>query len=125
MRARGRQGYSLEGVSVAGGFGQRWRGLMARRPAPLLIPTRSVHGFWLRRPLRAVGLDGERTVIASRILRPRRIVFLAGARWVLELPTEIPPPEVGDVLTFSTEPGEADLHARTALPVRHPHRKSG
>ncbi|MGA7272214.1 MAG: hypothetical protein WB239_14175 [Acidimicrobiia bacterium] len=124
MQARGANGYRLEGVEVTVGFVGRWRGLMARHPVPLLIRTRSVHGFWIRRPLTVVGLDREGRVTAVRVLKRGRIVLMAGARWILELPQDLRPPSVGDRLTFLPGSGEADLHARAALPVCDPDRES-
>lgn len=125
VQALGGNGYSLEGIEVAVGLARRWRGLMGRRPVPLLIRTRSVHGFWIRCPLTVVGLDRAGTVMALRVLRRGRIVRMAGATWILELPQHLRPPSPGDRLTFLPGSGEADLHARTALPVCDPDRESG
>lgn len=78
----------------------RFWGLMGGEPRPLLVPTASVHGFWLPAPLRVVGIDHNRVVIQVRLLRRRRIVWVPGARWVLELPMSHGSPKAGDPLVF-------------------------
>jgi hypothetical protein len=92
----------LEGVGVveqAQGFWSRWRGLRGSPPgSSLLLRTRSVHGFGMDRPLLAVGLDSEWRVVGSTILRPNRVAVFRGARWVLELPADTPPPVPGTML---------------------------
>jgi hypothetical protein len=50
------------------------------------------------RPLLVVGLDRVGRVLGSKILRPNRVVAFRGARWVLELPADTPPPEPGTML---------------------------
>jgi hypothetical protein len=49
----------------------------------------------MREPLWAVGLDADNTVIAIRELRPRRIVWIRGARSILELSATEKPPTIG------------------------------
>lgn len=69
---------------------QRWRGIGAVPPGVgVLLAGRSVHGFGLDRPLRVVGLDPRGTVVAVRRLNPRRIVFVARAVYLLELPEPV------------------------------------
>lgn len=73
---------------------------MGRQPHPLLLRTSSVHGFFLRQPLRIVALDRDLTVVAVGLLSRRRLAWVPGARWILELPLDHPPPRVGDRLEF-------------------------
>lgn len=80
---------------------------MGRSPRPLLIATRSVHGFWLSEPVWAVALDHRWEVVAVRMLGRRHIVSFSRAAWVLELPLPLQPPPVGARLTPEGGPGES------------------
>lgn len=94
-------------LQSAFGMVARWRGLMGRRPQPILIPTRSVHGFWLGDPVWVVALDGSLVVIGVGVLARRRIVVFARASWILELPIGRRPPPVGARLTWTSSDGES------------------
>lgn len=118
-------GYYLPHVEVAGTWLQRWRGLMGRSPRPVLIQTSSVHGFWLREPVWLVGLDDGFIVTEVRLLPRRRLAWLRGSRWIVELPRDAPVPMVGDRLAFHPDGGEADRRGRTSLPVRDADRQPG
>jgi hypothetical protein len=61
----------------------------------VLLRTCSVHGFGMDAPLGVVAMDGEGLVRAVRILRPRKLVWLAGTRWIAELPAAWPLPAPG------------------------------
>lgn len=89
-------GWSSGPVLATRTFAERWRGLR-RRPAGtgLLLRGRSVHGMGMGGSLWAVGLDAGGAVVGVRRLDPGRVVWLAGATWVLELPIERRPPPVG------------------------------
>ena len=69
----------------------------------------------MREPLLVIGLDQRRTVVAIRILIPHRVVWIRGAREILELPVSVLPPQQGAVLTWARG-GSAD-------PVRNTHRQ--
>jgi uncharacterized membrane protein (UPF0127 family) len=102
-------GWSSGPVAVAVTFKDRWRGL---RPSPadfgLLLKTRSVHSFGMKRDLLLIGLDARGTVIDTRTLRPGRIVTLPTVVFILELNGDRSPPRTGSVLTWhgagSTDP---------------------
>ena len=70
----------------------RMRGLLGRRVLPsgeglLLRPAGSIHTLFMRFPIDAVFLDGERRVVKVVAgLRPWRAAAGRGARAVLELP---------------------------------------
>ena len=66
----------------------------------MLIKGGSVHGFGMREPLLAVGLDDRTRVVGFRVLFPRRVVWIRGATQILELPVETMPPPHGAVLTW-------------------------
>ena len=66
----------------------------------MLITGRSVHGFGMREPLLAIGLDDRTKVVGFRVLFPRRVVWIRGATRILELPVEARPPPHGAVLTW-------------------------
>jgi len=109
-------GWSSPTVLVAGTFLERLQGLRYRSEGyGMLIRGGSVHGFGMRKPLLAIGLDGRRRVVGFRILHPRRVVWIRGAREVVELPIGPLPPPPGVVLTWESG-GSADL-------VRNTHRK--
>ncbi len=98
---------------------------MARKPRPMMLSTSMVHGFWLRQTLWLVGIDSRLAVTEIRLLRRRRLAWLRGATWILEIPHGGSLPAVGERLAFYPDDGEADHHARTSLPVRHTHRQPG
>lgn len=93
-------GWSSPPVWVARTFRQQWKGLTPRAAGQgMLIRGRSVHGFGMRESLLVVGLDDRRCVIGSRILFPRRVVWIRRAKHILELEVGLPPPQ-GAVLTW-------------------------
>lgn len=98
---------------------------MGRSPRPILLQTSSVHGFWLREPVWLVGLDHRSVVTDVRLLPRRRLAWLRGNRWILELPREVPLPAVGERLVFHPDGGEADRRGRNPLPVRNADRQPG
>ncbi len=51
----------------------------------IVIPGSSVHGFTLRHPIWAFGVDRRGDGTAGRLLRPGRILRFPGAEHVLEL----------------------------------------
>jgi uncharacterized protein len=77
---------------VADSFWTRLKGLLGRRELPageglLIVPTNSIHMFFMRFPIDAVFLDGDLRVLAVRPeVGPWRTVGHRGARAVLELP---------------------------------------
>jgi hypothetical protein len=91
--------FTISGVEVAERFLERWRGL---RPRPdgrsMIVPGASVHAFGMKDPVWAVGLDASDLVIDVRFLRPGTVVWIRGAKKVLEIPASARPPEVGDVV---------------------------
>lgn len=125
MRITGPGGYSVPRVEPARTWMQRWRGLMGRSPRPVLLRTSSVHGFWLRESVWLVGLDDHRIVTEVRLLPRRRLAWLRGTRWILELPRHTSLPTVGDRLAFHPDDGEADCRGRTPLRVRNADRQPG
>ena len=79
-----------ERCGVAASMGARMRGLLGRSDLPsgdgLLIPTWSIHMFFMRFPIDAVFLDRERRVIRIvENLRPWRTASCRGAKEVVEL----------------------------------------
>jgi hypothetical protein len=63
-----------------------------------LLKTRSVHGFGLDAPLQIAAIDSHMEVYSLRRLRPGRVLFFPGARFVLELPLGADPPRLGSRL---------------------------
>lgn len=86
-------------VRVARRFFERWRGLRRSSESALVLPGSSVHGFGMKRPLTLVALDRDLTVLRTGRLEPNRVVWMRGARWIVELPDGTTPPSVGTRLT--------------------------
>jgi len=79
-----------ERCGLAGSMGSRVRGLLGRSALPaeegLLIPTWSIHMFFMRFAIDAVFLDRERRVVRIvENLRPWRTASCRGAKEVVEL----------------------------------------
>ena len=109
-------GWASGPVLAAHTFAERLKGLRASdADRGMLIKGQSVHGFGIREPLLAIGLDGRRRVVGFRVLFPHRVVWIRGAREIVELPIGPLPPPPGVVLTWERG-GSADL-------VRNTHRK--
>lgn len=110
-------GWESGPVLMTHSFVERFIGLRASDgDHGMLIRGRSVHGFGMREPLLAIGLDGGRRVVGFRVLFPHRVVWIRRAKEILELPVGRQPPPVGAVLTWERG-GSADL-------VRNTHRQS-
>lgn len=84
-------------VGLAAGFMARLRGLGAASGG-VILPTRSVHTFWMRRAIGVAALDASLRVLETKVVPPRRVMTTAGARWYLELPPPLRLPEVGSRL---------------------------
>ncbi len=99
------QGESInfEAVSHARTFRERWRGLKGL-PAgsAVLMKTRSVHGFGVKTPFRAVGLTKTFVVVETHVVKPRRVVNFPGCRYVLELPVDLEAPQTGETLELKS-----------------------
>lgn len=110
-------GWESGPVLAAHSFRDRLVGLHASSSGfGMLIRGRSVHGFGMREPLLAIGLDAGRRVVGFRILRPHRVIWFQEVRAILELSVGSQPPPAGAVLTWERG-GPADL-------VRNTHRQS-
>ena len=123
MEVRGPDGWRWNDVEVASRRRSRLRGLIGRAPRPLLIQTCTVHGFWLRSPIRIVGIGPDGVVVDVRLLERRRVAWMRGARWILELPVELAWPREGARLTFRAGGGEPDIDAGPSVSVRHSDRQ--
>ena len=102
-------GWSSPPVWIAQTFRQRWKGLRPKSAGHgMLIKGGAVHGFGMREPLLAIGLDDWRRVVGLRILHPRRAIRIRRAEEILELPVGALPPQQGAVLTWAGG-GSVDL----------------
>lgn len=91
---------------MASSFSERLLGIHGVGPEEgVLLPVRSVHGFTLRAPLWAVGLDHSLTVVGARVLRRGRLVGWRQAACILELPRWRNAPVPGWRLEIPTLPG--------------------
>ena len=79
---------------------RRRHGLLpAPGPVGLLLRTRCIHGWGLVEPVRWIGLDGTGRVIATGVLRPRRVLVAPQPScWIAEVPDTVPAPSIGEVL---------------------------
>lgn len=82
---------------IARGFVDRLLGVRrAPEGSSIVLQTSSVHAFGRRLPLEVFGMDAEMRVVASKTLRPNRIVVMPSARLIVELPAGRPLPAIGD-----------------------------
>jgi uncharacterized membrane protein (UPF0127 family) len=66
---------------------ERARGLLGRRPVPMLFErARAVHTFGMREAIDVAFLDRDLRVLRVTTVPPRRIVWSMRARHVLEMP---------------------------------------
>ena len=86
-------------VLVASTWIERWVGVRGMHHR-VLLPTGAVHGRGVASPIRVVGIDLNGTVVAVQVLDPGRFLWMAGAAWVLEMPTDDDPPAVDMVLSI-------------------------
>jgi uncharacterized membrane protein (UPF0127 family) len=74
-------------VEVPTSHRERARGLLGRRPVPMLFErARSVHTFGMREEILVAFLDRDLRVIRVATVPPRRIAWSVRARHVLEMP---------------------------------------
>lgn len=91
-------------MKVADSFGGRLAGIHGVPDRwGVLIPGRSVHGFFIVRRLWAVGLDRTLRVVGVRLLRPGGLAVFRNGASVLELRGERTPPSSGWVLGWKGE----------------------
>ena len=99
-------------IRIADTFLLRLKGLLGaaelcRGEGLLLIPCSMVHGFGMRIAVEVLYLDQSKRVMKIHELVPGRCgPYVAGARWVLELP-------IGTVSHSCTELGDLLLSTRT------------
>lgn len=83
-------------------FADRLFGLRRLQPgAALLIRTSSVHGWGMKQPFRAIGLEANLVVLAHITVKPGKLVWFPGCTAVVELPLHIPPPPIGTQLEIT------------------------
>lgn len=73
---------------------------MANGQAGVLLRTRSVHGVGLSQRLLVMAVDDRGWIVARRLLRPTRVLFVASARWMAEFPPPGGCPGVGNRVTL-------------------------
>lgn len=64
----------------------------------VLIDTRSVHSFGMKRVCEVVGIDADLKVVGVSTLKPNRIISFPTASLILELPERSPVPLVGTTI---------------------------
>ncbi|WP_158553607.1 DUF192 domain-containing protein [Peribacillus saganii] len=92
-------------AEVATSFFSRVRGLMGTKPGTvpgmLLVPCNAVHMFHMYYPLAISYLLKDGTVFHQEVLHPWQIGnTYKEAYAVLEIPLDLPSPEIGDVLLY-------------------------
>ncbi|MDJ0663928.1 MAG: hypothetical protein QNJ75_05160 [Acidimicrobiia bacterium] len=88
-----------DGVLLAESAADRRRGVLTSVPR-VLLRTRCIHSFALRRPLQVVGIDERGGVLVRQVLNPGRLIVLRDVVWTLELPITDPCPELGEQLNI-------------------------
>lgn len=80
-------------IRLASSFSLRFLGLMGQRSVPgdglLLIPCKSVHGFFMRMTIAVLFFDREGHLLSAKKLRPWRMAIAPrNTHCVLELPED-------------------------------------
>ncbi len=91
-------GWSSGPVLEATTFWSRFIGLRPIATNGLLLRARSVHTAGMAHPLGVVGLDRHFVVVGARTVVAHRVVVMASATWILELPPDRALPNVGETL---------------------------
>jgi len=91
-----------EAVRVLGTPLDRLEGLSRARHGAVLLLTRSIHTLTMPRPIGVVVLDVDGTVVSSRTMAPRRVVFFGPRRWVVEVGIDAPMPAPGTRIVATT-----------------------
>lgn len=82
-------GTPVSSLLLAERFGQRLRGMLARKPLPpamLISPCSSVHTWWMSATIDVALLNSDRQVIAVRTMKPWGFFGARGTTTVLEAP---------------------------------------
>lgn len=82
------------------GFVERFLGLKSSlSESAVLINTRSVHSFGMKRSIGVVAIDARSEVVGLARLRPNRVIWFRRARAILELPDGSTLPQIGARIT--------------------------
>ena len=92
-------GWAIDDIRLAVGFRARLVGVRRKDIDTMLLPVRSIHTWGMRQPIRVIGIDASGVVIATAVVGPRSVVRWTAARWILEVPEEVPPPPIGHACT--------------------------
>ena len=113
-------GWSIDTVRILGSRSERYFGIGPRGDGPVMLLTRSIHTFSMKRPISVIVADSGGTVLRAGIMRPRRMIWFAAARWVVETEatSKLPSPETR--IVASTIP----CYARNVDPLRDTDRES-
>jgi hypothetical protein len=113
-------GWSIDAVRILGTRSERYFGIGPRGDGPVMLLTRSIHTFNMKRPISVIVADSRGTVLRVGIMRPRRMIRFAAARWVVETEAaaKLPSPQMR--IVASTIP----RNARNVDPLRDTDRES-
>jgi hypothetical protein len=94
--------WSIDGVKVLTSRAERYIGIGSMSDRSVLLLTRSIHTFGMKKTISIVVLDVSGTVVQTGVVHPSRIVWFPGLRWVIETGTGATLPPPGTEIVAST-----------------------
>ena len=82
-------GWSIDGVKVLVSRAERYIGIGSMADRSVLLLTRSIHTFGMKKTISIVVLDVSGTVVQTGVVHPSRIVWFPGLRWVIETKADL------------------------------------
>ena len=110
----------MDGVEVLVSRSGRYIGIGPMADRSVLLLTRSIHTFSMKKPISIIVLDLGGTVVRTAIVRPGRIAWFGALRWVIETGDGVALPSPGTEIVASTIRG----NARNTDPLRNADRES-
>ncbi|MCL1601294.1 MAG: hypothetical protein M3112_07140 [Actinomycetia bacterium] len=112
--------WSIGNVTVLASRAERYIGIGPMADRSVLLLTRSVHTFSMKKPISIIVLDLAGTVVRAGVVHPRRIEWFHALRWVVETRNGVALPRPGTEVVASTIRG----NARNTDPLRDTDRES-
>ena len=101
------EGWSIGSVKVLASRVERYIGIGPKADRSVLLLTRSVHTFTMKKPISIIVLDLGGTVVRTGVLHPRRVAWFRTLRWVIETGVGVALPPPGTEIVASTIRGNA------------------
>jgi hypothetical protein len=103
-------GWTLQGVRVLTTPVERYIGIGSRGGSPVMLLTRSIHTFTIRRSLSIIVADCSGVVLNVSVVPPRRIIGFRTQRWVIEAEDGLELPAPDTQIVASTMPSRCPAH---------------